>query len=73
MKFVVRQTVIWILAVIAVHAAWRSAIAQRPIDADWNANARIENRQVASDGQLGAAQGVSWLQPLVLINLHSLG
>ncbi len=53
---------IWIMPVIAAHAAWQLAIAQRPVDADWTANATIESLQVASDGQLGAAQGVSYRQ-----------
>ena len=59
MKFPYRQC-IRILAVFAALAALRPAIAQRPVDADWTANAKIENLQVASDGQLGAAQGVSF-------------
>lgn len=36
--------------------------AQPSIDADWKANAKIDNLRVVSDGQLGAAQGVSYRQ-----------
>ena len=60
MKSIRRQTIVRILAVIAALAVSRPLIAQRPIDADWTANAAIENLQIASDEQLGAAQGVSY-------------
>jgi hypothetical protein len=34
--------------------------ARPPIDAAWKANARIDDLRVVSDGQFGAAQGVSY-------------
>jgi beta-glucosidase len=34
--------------------------AQPPVDADWKANARIDDMRIASDPALGAAQGVSF-------------
>ena len=56
-----RQIALGILAVtVSLLFASRPLIAQRPVDADWTANARIENLQIASDEQLGAAQGVSY-------------
>ncbi len=54
------QTGIWFLAVIATLVAERPVTAQRPVDADWTANATIDDLQIASDPQLGAAQGVSY-------------
>ena len=38
------------------------AHSQPPVDADWTANARIDEMHVASDLDLGAAQGVSFRQ-----------
>ena len=57
-----RQTFVWILAVIAAHAAWRPVIAQPPVDADWMGNATIDDLHIATDSQLGDAQGVSYRQ-----------
>ncbi len=41
-------------------AVSRTTRAQPPVDADWKANAAVEGLRIASDPQLGAAQGVSF-------------
>jgi hypothetical protein len=53
---------IWTLAIFAPFLSLAVAAAQPPVDADWNANARIDNLRIVSDEQLGAAQGVSYRQ-----------
>ena len=45
-----------VLALLASAAAGAGS----PIDADWQANAKIDNLRVVSDERLGAAQGVSY-------------
>jgi hypothetical protein len=48
-----------LLALLAVSPA---AHAQPPVDADWKANAVVDELRTASDPKLGAAQGVSFRQ-----------
>ena len=62
MRSLYRAAVLWLLAVIASFGLWVAVCAQPPTDADWTANAKIDHSQIVSDGQLGAAQGVSYRQ-----------
>ena len=57
-----KRTVLRSLAIVASFLSLAAAGAQPPIDADWKANARIDNLRVVSDERLGAAQGVSYRQ-----------
>ena len=41
-------------------ALFSAGCAQPPVDADWKANAAVDGLRIASDPQLGAAQGVSF-------------
>ena len=57
-----KRTAIRSLAILASFLTSAAVRAQPPIDADWKANAKIDNLRVVSDEQLGAAQGVSYRQ-----------
>jgi len=57
-----KRTFGYSLAITALFFSLAAARAQPPIDADWKANAKIDNLRVVSDQQLGAAQGVSYRQ-----------
>ena len=55
-----KRTVIWCLAILASFLSSAAVRARPPIDADWKANAKIDDLRIVSDEQLGAAQGVSY-------------
>ena len=55
-----KRTVIWSLAIFASFLLSAPVQAQPPIDADWKANAKIDDMRIVSDEQLVAAQGVSY-------------
>ena len=48
-----------LVAILAAYWSPRLGLAQWPVDADWKANAVVDEMVMASDPSLGAAQGVS--------------
>jgi hypothetical protein len=60
MKLSRQSLPILLLLLILLLTSWSVARSQPPVDADWQANAKVDDIRTVSDPELGAAQGVSY-------------